>query len=522
MAFQHTIQIENTLFMRFAFSDFNLGEESFIRFSTPNDTLIYDMNHAMIENFGNTTPIFNGNEVTITLYHHPGDKSIFFLIDSLLVSNNEWEFECDGGSFCGANSRISDISPFNKAIGRLYGNGTAWISSNHKVVTAYHVITQGIPTGWSKIIEFNVPQSQPNGEPRFSHPDDQYIVGGILASGGSTIGENDWAIINVLPKYLNSYTIAYYAWERQGVSLNVKQNFIDDTNAWVSGYGCSFTKVSNKTLLADNGPAWYYSINNKNYIRFTVDVSPGTSGGPIIDLSDGSVIGIVTSPGCSVSGFNTGVSLKAPQFWNALEGGVRLTKVQRLDAAGNPFPLTTTFGWWKANQFEAQPNNAMIKLKIDSIEALKANSNLISNQKYYKWDFISNYLNHSEFYFSNQLPRTLFAYFRNSVQNITLQTIGLEFNGNIPIELGFSDPWYEDFNDSKGVRNRGENSIFHSYVSPFALNDHGSYKGVFLDQGLFWIAPLYHVYAPGTINVMFPQLQECIVFISTIGRQVQF
>lgn len=336
--FETNINIPNAISIRIAYSDFYLGTESFLRVFSQQDEAEYDFSENMIRNFNNTSPYFNGGDITISLFHHPNDVGIFFVIDSILILNPE---TCLTTGICGGvDDRVKDETEYKAAIGRLFGNGTAWITSTYKIVTANHVYESNPAPGWTRIIEFNVPESYNNGNPKMANVEDQYLVIGVKAQGGATLGDDDWAILNVRPNYAgnNNY---YYPWDKQDKTIDIRQNFQNGTDMRVSGYGCTNYPLLylNFALSTATGNGSYHNQYGE-YVRYAVDISGGDSGGPIIDLETGCAVGIVIFDGCSELGYNTGLSFHKQNLWNALEGNKRYTTVlQRLSDA------STTIGY---------------------------------------------------------------------------------------------------------------------------------------------------------------------------------
>lgn len=494
--FETSVNLFNTVLLRLHFNSYNLGNRSYIRVYVVKDSSYYDLYQNDILYFENSSPYFTGNSITLSLYHHPEDRNIFFSIDSILISNNHI---CVTTGICGQDDRVKDNTIYKDAIGRLYARGTAWITANKKILTNYHVYAQTPYPGWGHILEFNVPESYQNGDPIFAHPNDQYYVDGLLARGyGAEGSDEDWAIIKVRPKYGFNGNL-YYPWDKQNYRFEVGQNFVDNTAMRVSGYGCTNPPNLNLNLtLTTSTGNGYYNNNYGFYIYHTVDISGGNSGSPVIDLQNGRAIGLLVQGGCSGTGYNLAISFKKPELWNALEGDKRLTTVNQVDEENSKLDTSVKFGWWLNNSFEDKDNGSEIKLIMGYNEYLRANQNLIGeHRKYFRWLDKDDFENHTSFYVDYNLKRELKAKFLPIVQTLSIKNT---FNELGTVDLGkiyFLDPWFIDYQDNKGMKNRGLNPFPHQFDSPFILSMNQNYKGVFLNQGITpqgqWQPPYYSV-----------------------------
>jgi hypothetical protein len=111
--FESTVELQNTILIRLAFSDFYLGNNSYIKVFLEEDQTEFDLFQNTIEYFNSTSPYFKGDKITLTLFQHPEDDGVFFNVDSVLIFNPA---SCVTTGICGDDSRIADTTPFNKAM----------------------------------------------------------------------------------------------------------------------------------------------------------------------------------------------------------------------------------------------------------------------------------------------------------------------------------------------------------------------------------------------------------------------
>ena len=214
------------------------------------------------------------------------------------------------------DERIAPAQPLDPAIGRLIlgiGVGgsqgqtadcTAWIIGSAAFLTAGHCIDEdNIPLA----VEFDYPDSDPDGTINFSDPDDQYPIDansitfdndliGPNGAGSSNPGD-DWGIFSTFP---NANT-GLWAAEARGTFFKLSaQPPALNTTIRVTGNGRDFTpagtggldNAQNKTLQTHTGPF----VGNYNTAAYEaiVDIAVGNSGSPIIADNQVVSFGIVT------------------------------------------------------------------------------------------------------------------------------------------------------------------------------------------------------------------------------------
>ncbi len=187
-----TVRIDDYPWMGLHFSKANLGRESYLIITSLKDGLWQKLDAVSIEQWNNYSAFFNGNVVEIQLFAAPFDNNVFVNIDEITVG--DWATSSPYTSICGPTD--DRISSNQLATARLMSIGcTAWIIPNGKFVSAGHCLDGSS----GNIVEFQVPQSLPNGTVQHPGPEDQYSVDlstKIFTNGG--IG-NDWGVFEVFP-----------------------------------------------------------------------------------------------------------------------------------------------------------------------------------------------------------------------------------------------------------------------------------------------------------------------------------
>jgi hypothetical protein len=322
--FTSVVEFDNIPWLALQFSDFNLGENSYLIITSLHDGYWQKLDAVSIEQWNYNSAFFNGSAVEVKLYVAPLDQKIFFQISAVTVG--EWNTITD--SQCGpTDDRISSDQP---ATGRLMNIGcTAWIIPNGNFVSAGHCLDGGGGT----YVEFQVPASLPGGTVQHPGPEDQYSVdlsSKVYTNGG--IG-NDWGTFEVFP---NSIT-GLMPMVAQGAYWPLVQDLGPDSIR-ITGYGVD-SGVDNQTQQTHVGPNFGSSGTT---MRYRTDTQGGNSGSPVIDELTGNAVGVHTHGGCNTSGGNnSGTSLFHTAFWAAVDQGMGGCPI---DPATNPDPANGATG----------------------------------------------------------------------------------------------------------------------------------------------------------------------------------
>jgi hypothetical protein len=222
VTFQEVIQVPNTAWLRIYFGDCELGEASYLKITSIDDGAYQRLDSESLKQWQNTSAFFNGKAIKVELCVAPEDKAVFFEIQEILFgervsnidkSNKILQDPCYGCGICGGtDDRVSSNDP---AIGRMFmlnaagdtiHGCTGWIASNGSFLSAGHcfgdvgICIDNLEFVFEKyVLEFNVPQSDNDGNPNWAHPNDQYVIDKnnvIFCHGG--VGR-DWAVFNCFP-----------------------------------------------------------------------------------------------------------------------------------------------------------------------------------------------------------------------------------------------------------------------------------------------------------------------------------
>jgi hypothetical protein len=300
--FRETVQVPGVPWLRLHFDDYDLGTQSFIRITSPVDGAQQVLDADSLAQWDNSSAFFNGDTVEVELYVAPGETDTFIKIQE--ITAGEWA----GGdvgieSICDPNDdRISSTDP---RVGRIVPVGcTGWIASNGAHLAAGHCT---IGTGTKmQLLEFNIPDSLPNGTIQHPHPDHQYPIDAssiIFFDDGGDIG-NDWAVFScnansntgLLPVQWQN---AFYRMSRDSSPANVR----------ITGYGqddappgsTGGLNSDNQILQTHWGGYLSETVEGPSdvIIEYTVDTTAGSSGSPVIIFGTTTTIGIHTDGGCS-------------------------------------------------------------------------------------------------------------------------------------------------------------------------------------------------------------------------------
>jgi hypothetical protein len=353
--FQHTIRVPGAPWLRLHFSDYNLGEQSFITMTSLKDGSRQRLDAMTIREWGSSSAYFNGDAVEIELRVAPGEKDIFFQTEEITVG--EWVGEAAGVlspqaivSLCdGDDDRVdsdddrvgrlalADDSPCTIDDPDCIAWCTVWIGSNGALMTAGHCMDDDDPPDGvldrdaEDIVEFHIRNSHPDGTPRFADADDQYplIPGSIQFHFDDSLGD-DWAVFAVsrnpntglLPQHAQGPGAFFRLTREQpntGDDLRVTGCGQDATPPGTTGSWNSDTQ----TQQTDVGPYQGESASGAAvWHRHRVDTQTGNSGSPMIWEDNGFAIGIHTAGGCNnpaVNHENAGTSFEHDPLEAALD-----------------------------------------------------------------------------------------------------------------------------------------------------------------------------------------------------------
>jgi len=162
--------------------------------------------------------------------------------------------------------------------------------------------------------------------------------------------------------------------------------------------------------------------------------------------------------------------------------------------------------WQEATHFVRYRAPASIWFSDGHTEVIRGTQNILSNQKFHKWNIDDSVTNHRPFHLQAGLTE-LISELKPTLGDITVKAALFDAPGVPGGNIQFRDPWYIDFVDplyGNTRRNRGmDSAVFYFRSSPFNPGysnpfPEGSYKGVFLNENSNWLPdrPNYAVSAP--------------------------
>jgi V8-like Glu-specific endopeptidase len=320
LLFRETVGVTGVPWLRLHFSDYNLGEQSYIVITSLLDGASQRLDANGLDVWQGSSAYFNGDAVELELHVAPEETGIFVKIEQVTVG--EWA-EGDGPeTICGStDDRVSSV---DSREGRIVPIGcTGWIVSNGAYLTAGHCTGTRMTT-----LEFNVPDSLGNGTIQHPGPGDQYpiIASSVVFNddGAGAIG-HDWAVFDCSPNTTTDLT----AIQAQGNFFRMSRDVSTaGGTVRITGYGLDNMPTGtggswnsdSQTLQTHSGPynGETYQGTSDSYHSYRADTMGGNSGGPII-RDNFTAIGIHTNGGCTTSGGNnTGTSFEN----NALENAI--------------------------------------------------------------------------------------------------------------------------------------------------------------------------------------------------------
>lgn len=350
LAFQEVIQVTGAPWLRVHISDCNLGQKSYITFTSLQDGGWQRLDSKTVPQWGYTSAYLNGDAVLVELHAASGEQGLFFRVEEITVG--EWLGAAAGDeslledmgieSICGTDNRTPSTDDRSGRLTFVLQSGnpdvacSCWLISNGALLTAGHCVDfdpdgfgSGLPDGVldlddNDVIEFDVPDSQADGTLVFANPNNQYAINLNSVSWnfdgeGEGLGK-DWAVFSVFANPNTDLT----PHQAQGTFYRTSND--NPTTAHtirITGYGTdsSPSLTRNQVQQTDTGPYQGESSSGANFWhRYRVDTTGGSSGSPIIWENNGFTLGIHTNAGCtSTGGENKGTSFEHNPLENALE-----------------------------------------------------------------------------------------------------------------------------------------------------------------------------------------------------------
>jgi V8-like Glu-specific endopeptidase len=315
-AWATTIHVPDATGLRLFFDEVMLsgdiarGANAFLRITSIIDGASQELNAANVSEWRRTTAYFNGDQVRVQLFAHPGVG-----VDRVRIGF-AWAGEPDPGhgtdTICGPlDDRVLSQDPRSARV--LPVGCTVFMidDANRCFLTAGHCASGGN----LDVVQFNVPLSDAGGNLRHPGPEDQYAVDATsiqFTNGG--VG-NDWCYFGCFP---NTET-DLWPFQAQGdwyIRANSPPNS-DGRPIRITGYGTDNTPPEhNQAQQTHAGP--YFSFAGTT-IQYQTDTTGGNSGSGVQDDNAERIIGIHTHGGCnSGGGANSGTGINHSGLQDAL------------------------------------------------------------------------------------------------------------------------------------------------------------------------------------------------------------
>jgi len=367
--YEQIIHLSDAAWLRLHFDDYNLGDRSYLIIHSLKDDGWQKLTAESIMHWNGSTAFFNGDRLHIELFVDGAEKNeIFFSVGEVSLGGSSKESaseEIKNNDHPGIQSlqcnppntisgcpyeRISSNYPsVSRTIigssqgGQPYVSATAFMVANGGHVTAGHAIRRVDNGSYYNVIlvEYNVPESGPDGTPIFSHPDNQYPVDQSSLLGNNMKIGDDWGVFRTFPNSNTGLTAAQG--QDSFFRLDSNPGLLNGDPIITAGYGrdddpngtgppippgpaCNITDPglgwchNNMSTTQQKSVGIHLSTFSDNHTARS-EIAAGVSGGPMIAFDSGLVYGIVThrlGGTCTKSCFNFGQNLSVTSVYNAI------------------------------------------------------------------------------------------------------------------------------------------------------------------------------------------------------------
>lgn len=323
--YNRIIHEEEAQWLRLYFDNYELGDNSYLMIRAEQDESWQKLDSESLSHGQGSSAYFNGGSVNVELYIHPDEKrQIYFELTELKIGkstnenmNNEnsglESLFSDNIDECtvGENDSTCDNRTFSdrKAVGRIDGACTGFISSHGAIITAAHCVKDGDPWvttdgHFREMIHFNVPNSNyppdfdfdnPDHGDQFPHANHQYYLDSTKVEffKGFLTLQKDWAVHSAHPNSntgktpIQAQQSFYRLVKDDQVNLNPSTELntvgygVDDTpsgpNRFYGSVHCLNDRHKSQQIAQGN-----YSHESGDYgLRHDIVTAAGESGGPL-------------------------------------------------------------------------------------------------------------------------------------------------------------------------------------------------------------------------------------------------
>lgn len=307
--FRQIVSIPNAQWLRVHFSEYNLGQKSYVKITSLKDHGEQTLDAQQLKMWHNSSAYFNGSRVLVELYAASQDTGVF--INCSEVSAGE-----EGPATRSICGNTDDRTASNdKRSGRLVPVGcTGWIIGNGYLTAGHCVDGHSV-----ELLEFNVPPSDANGSINHPAPQHQYPVTGVVKYKNGGQG-NDWCTFTVGPNSVTGLTPLQAQKSFFKVSNSITPEKIRITGYGVDNMPRGSTGSRNKDSQTQQTHVGPFTQLSGNTLRYSTDTTGGNSGSPVISETHNTTVGIHTHGGCgSWGGSNAGTSFKNSDLGKAIQ-----------------------------------------------------------------------------------------------------------------------------------------------------------------------------------------------------------
>ncbi len=283
LVYSNSVTVENSAWLRLYFEEVVLEKGSTIRMTSALDGEVQELDAAGMAMWQNTSAYFNGDTVYIDVFAAAGTTKNRIVLDK--VARYETGLRACGETgcgYCGSDDRVPSDEEWT---GRLMPVGcTASVYNDQScLVSAGHCVAGG----YADVIQFRVPDSDPDCEPNQPSVSNQFPITDTLWSSDGP--GDDWSVL-----LAGTNNLGQTIYERYGTFRPIATGIItagERIDVW--GYGIDGQPTRNQTQQTADGTV-EARFSDRYYVR--VDITHGNSGSAVIWSSQ--IIGIVTHCPC--------------------------------------------------------------------------------------------------------------------------------------------------------------------------------------------------------------------------------
>ena len=324
VVFSHLVQVQATPWLRLYFGDVQLsgspsaGNGSFLRITSQTDGGVQVLDSLALADWGNTSGYFNGEAVLIELLARAGTGANRVVVEKV-VAGIQSELD-DPLTSCGpTDDRVPSSDPRSARIMPKGCTGFLFNQRPNCLLTAGHCY--GADN--LQVVQFNVPESYPDGTIRNPPLEDQYPVDRrsvqfqYLHDPDHYPG-NDWCVFGTI----NNDITGRSPLQAQGASYRLATSVptADGSTLRMTGYGIDSSPLRyNRTQQTDAGPYEEKEVSQfKTIVKYFIDTDGGNSGSAVEHIASGLVYAIHTH-GCLANGeIARGTPIDHPGLQSAL------------------------------------------------------------------------------------------------------------------------------------------------------------------------------------------------------------